>query len=65
MCPVPQKAIILTTVQVNDGKGGKIELQRPGVVKQRCIGCGLCEYKCPVSGQAAIRVEPNDNGELL
>jgi NAD-dependent dihydropyrimidine dehydrogenase PreA subunit len=21
-----------------------------------CIGCGLCEYRCPVSGDAAIRV---------
>ncbi len=57
MCPVPQKAIILTTVEVEDGNDGKIKLQRPGVLKARCIGCGLCEYKCPVSGQAAIRVQ--------
>jgi len=22
----------------------------------RCIGCGTCEYHCPLSGEAAIRV---------
>jgi NAD-dependent dihydropyrimidine dehydrogenase PreA subunit len=21
-----------------------------------CIGCGVCEHECPVSGQRAIRV---------
>jgi ferredoxin len=31
-------------------------MQRPRVVRERCIGCGICEYKCPVNGEAAIRV---------
>ncbi len=57
MCPIPHKAITLTTVEVENGNGSKITLHRPGVLKARCIGCGLCEYKCPVSGQAAIRVQ--------
>ena len=26
------------------------------VLRERCIGCGICEYKCPVNGEAAIRV---------
>jgi len=42
---------------VTDKNGGQVELMRPLVVKGRCIGCGLCEYKCPVEGHAAIRVE--------
>lgn len=57
MCPVPQKAIVLDRVTVTDTYGNKVSLLRPLVVRGRCIGCGLCEYKCPVSGEAAIRVE--------
>jgi len=40
--------------------GGKIEievrLQRPCVDIEKCIGCGVCEHECPVSGKRAIRV---------
>jgi len=39
---------------------GKIEvqvrLQRPYVDIEKCIGCGICEHECPVSGKKAIRV---------
>jgi ferredoxin len=57
MCPVPHKAIVLSKVTVSGADGSKIELLQPTVSRNRCIGCGLCEFKCPVSGQAAIRVE--------
>jgi ferredoxin len=40
--------------------GGKIEiqvrLQRPHIDIEKCIGCGVCEHECPVSGKKAIRV---------
>ena len=40
--------------------GGKIEvqvrLQQPFVDIEKCIGCGVCEHECPVSGRKAIRV---------
>jgi len=40
--------------------GGRVDivvrLQRPYVDAARCIGCGMCEHECPVSGQRAIRV---------
>ena len=29
---------------------------RPYVKEQVCTGCGICEYKCPVEGESAIRV---------
>ncbi len=34
----------------------KIRLQQPWVDIDRCIGCGICEHECPVSGLRAIRV---------
>jgi len=33
-----------------------VRLQRPFVDAARCIGCGMCEHECPVSGLRAIRV---------
>ncbi|MEA3231508.1 MAG: 4Fe-4S binding protein, partial [Thermodesulfobacteriota bacterium] len=33
-----------------------IRLQQPVVTPDRCIGCGICEHECPVSGLRAIRV---------
>ena len=33
--------------------------KRPAVDFERCIGCGACEYVCPVRPLAAIRVEGN------
>jgi ferredoxin len=42
------------------GQGGKIEvqvlLQRPLIDIEKCIGCGICEHECPVSGKRAVRV---------
>ena len=34
----------------------QVRLQRPQVDVKRCIGCGICEHECPVSGMRAIRV---------
>ncbi|MBN1440481.1 MAG: 4Fe-4S binding protein [Anaerolineales bacterium] len=48
MCPLPEKAI---RVDYSEFAGGA-----PVVDRTLCIGCGNCEYKCPVNGEAAIRV---------
>jgi len=56
MCPVPDKAIRLDAVEVVSPEGKRVQVQRPRVVPDLCIGCGICEYKCPLTGSAAIRV---------
>jgi NAD-dependent dihydropyrimidine dehydrogenase PreA subunit len=56
MCPIPEKAIILEEVAVPSEEGGTMILKRPVVIREDCIGCGICEYKCPVDGEAAIQV---------
>ncbi len=56
MCPVSEKAILLEERQVVRADGYIATVQLPRVVRERCIGCGICEYKCPRAGQAAIRV---------
>ena len=55
-CPVPQKAILLAEVDTVDHLGEPVRLLTPYVVKELCIGCGICEYQCPMGGEAAIRV---------
>lgn len=56
MCPLPEKAITLRRVDVWDDAGQSQAIQAPVVRHERCIGCGLCENKCPIQGEAAIRV---------
>lgn len=56
MCPVPDKAIYLEEVEVTGREGEKRVVKQPHVERDLCIGCGICEYKCPLDGRAAIRV---------
>ena len=55
-CPVANKAIKLQIDEVVNGHGEKVTMKRPYVVKEMCIGCGMCESQCPMNGDAAIRV---------
>jgi len=55
-CPLTDKAIYLEEVTVTKANGGKLTVKQPHVNAELCIGCGICENKCPVSDDAAIRV---------
>lgn len=55
-CPTPKKAIWFEEVAVLNLQGEKVTVKQPHVDPDLCIGCGICEAKCPVRGQAAIRV---------
>ncbi len=56
MCPLPEKAITLVEVEAQGSAWAGQMLQAPVVNHELCIGCGLCENRCPVVGEAAIRV---------
>jgi formate hydrogenlyase subunit 6/NADH:ubiquinone oxidoreductase subunit I len=55
-CPTSPKAIYLKedTVPGPDGKGVKVQL--PFVDLRKCVGCGICENKCPIQVFPAIKV---------
>ncbi len=55
-CPLSHKAIQLDEIETVDARGETTILQLPEVVKDLCIGCGVCEHQCPVGGDAAIQV---------
>ena len=59
MCPLPEKAIVLDKSASNFVASDPPDLRLPFVVVDKCIGCGICEYKCPVASEAAIRVYNN------
>jgi MauM/NapG family ferredoxin protein len=56
MCPKPDKAIRLEEATVANSAGETLTVQRPYVLRDKCIGCGICENHCPLEGEAAIRV---------
>ena len=58
VCPMADKAIGLQVVHMQDESGNSISIQQPYIKGEFCTGCGICEFKCPVSGEAAIRVFP-------
>jgi polyferredoxin/NAD-dependent dihydropyrimidine dehydrogenase PreA subunit len=56
MCPLPDKAVYLLPGIFTNPDGSPAEVKLPYVNRSLCIGCGICENKCPVRGEAAIRV---------
>jgi polyferredoxin len=56
VCPTPKKAIWFEEVLVRNRDGKKLIVKQPHVDLELCIGCGICEAKCPVLGQPAIAV---------
>ncbi len=56
VCPTITKSIKFREETVLNKKGESVRVKLPYVLEDVCIGCGICENKCPVRGNAAIRV---------
>jgi polyferredoxin len=55
-CPVPDKAIRLREVEVQNFRGKIKKVKQVYVVPDLCIGCGICENVCPRTDSPAIKV---------
>ena len=55
-CPTPVKAIRVREAEIVNERGEKVSLKIPYVDPKLCVGCGICENKCPLGGEAGIRV---------
>ncbi len=55
-CPTSPKAIYLVTADMQDAEGLAKTVRRPHVDAKRCIGCGACEYACPVKDRPAVYI---------
>lgn len=61
VCPVSPKSISVEKISVfvgttQDHTPRRVNVLVPYVNPERCIGCGVCENRCPVAGKRAIRV---------
>jgi ferredoxin len=55
-CPTSPKAIEMVEVEVVAIGGARKRVRRPVIDPKRCVGCGVCEARCPVRDLPAIRV---------
>jgi len=55
-CPVSPKAIYVEEAQVIDSAGVVKTLKQPRIDPSRCVGCGACEYACPLQERPAVYV---------
>ena len=56
VCPTSPKAIWFETVDIPMRDGSTKRLKRPYIDAKLCVGCGICENKCPIRDRAAVRV---------
>ena len=55
-CPTSPKAIYLQPAEVIDANGQTKILKQPRLDPARCVGCGACEYACPLQDRPAVYV---------
>jgi polyferredoxin/formate hydrogenlyase subunit 6/NADH:ubiquinone oxidoreductase subunit I len=55
-CPTSPKAIYLRPAEVVDAEGNIKQVKQPYLDPARCVGCGACEYACPLQDRPAVYV---------
>ncbi|MFB3917203.1 MAG: 4Fe-4S binding protein [Terriglobales bacterium] len=55
-CPTSPKAIYLRPAEVTDADGKLKRVRQPYLQPERCVGCGACEFACPVQDRPAVYV---------
>jgi|TARA_Y100000310_G_scaffold278729_1_gene297408 ferredoxin len=70
VCPTAPKAIQTYDEEEKDVFGKLVVLNKPHIVPDLCIGCGICQAECPVQDRPAVYVTAvgesrSDNRRLL
>jgi len=55
-CPTSPKAVYLRAADVVDAQGHTKQVRQPYVDPEWCVGCGACEFACPVKDRPAVYV---------
>jgi ferredoxin-type protein NapF len=55
-CPTPRKAIWFEETTVLTARGEQVRVKQPRVNLDLCIGCGICENKCPLTDERGVHV---------
>ncbi len=55
-CPTSPKAIYLRPTELVDAAGELKQVRQPYLDPERCVGCGACEFACPVQVRPAVYV---------
>jgi len=55
-CPTSPKAIYFRSAEVIDPTGNPKQVKQPYLDPAQCVGCGACEYACPVHDHPAVYV---------
>ena len=63
-CPVADKAIKFELKEVVQEDGTLKMVKYPYVIRELCIGCGICETKCPLPGMPGIYITTENQTRL-
>ncbi|MCX8084598.1 MAG: 4Fe-4S dicluster domain-containing protein [Calditerrivibrio sp.] len=64
-CPTAPKAIVFEVGEITTIDGLKKKVHLPKIKPDLCIGCGICQYKCPITDKPAIYITAVKKGGTM